>query len=224
MESNLVRANRADIGNKKAADEKNYRSGLTHHMLALLEEADGKNIEIGTVISTLSGGNHAVLIVFLSFPLCLPVSIPVISTTLGLALALVGLLLAIGREVWIPKFAAAKILPYDRLRHLIERLLRVSSRIDAWFHPRMSFFVSNKAIIRVHGSFVMLLGLVGAIPLPLPFNNFVAAFPVLLLGFSLLEEDGLLAILSYFTAIPFLIYYGALAYFGRAGFERLMSF
>jgi len=37
--------------------------------------------------------------------------------------------------------------------------------------------------------FVMSMGLVAAIPLPLPFINLVAAYPLLLLGLSLLEKD-----------------------------------
>ncbi len=75
---------------------------------------------------------------------------------------------------------------------------------------------------RIHGIFVMILGLVAAVPLPLPLNNLVAAFPVLLLGLSLLEKDGLAAIVSYLSAIPCLIYYGALLYLGYAGFEHLV--
>ena len=79
-------------------------------------------------------------------------------------------------------------------------------------------------MIRVHGIFVMVLGLTASIPLPLPFNNFVAAFPILLLGFSLLELDGALVIASYIAAIPFVLYYSALVYLGHAGFERWMGF
>jgi hypothetical protein len=96
--------------------------------------------------------------------------------------------------------------------------------MDRWFHPRMSLFATHKAMIRIHGIFVMLFGLVAAIPLPLPFNNLVAAFPILLLGLSLLEKDGLLAVVSYVAAIPFFLYYGALVYLGNAGFQRLMGF
>lgn len=193
-------------------------------MMILLESASGKNIDFGTVISIVSGGSHAVLMVFLSFPLCIPVGIPVLSTSLGLALSLVGFLMAIGRDIWIPKGIAAKVVPYDRLSHVIRRFLGISSRIDRWFHPRMSFFVKNSSMMRLHGIAVMFLGLVSAIPLPLPFNNFVAAFPILLLGFSLLEKDGLLAIVAYISTIPFFVYYSALLYLGNAGFRHLMGF
>ena len=193
-------------------------------MLAILEKADGNGIALGTIIATLSRRSHAVLIVFLSFPLCLPVGIPVLSTTLGLTLGLVGFLLAIGREIWIPKSIAAKVIPHKRLSYIIERLLRASERMERWFHPRMLFFATNGKMIRIHGLFVMLMGLTAAIPLPLPFNNLVAALPILLLGLSLLERDGVLVIVSYLASIPCFLYYGALLYLGHAGFQRLMGF
>jgi hypothetical protein len=135
--------------------------GLSHQMLAILEKANGNDIDLGTIIAAFSRNSHAVLIVFLSFPLCLPVGIPVLSTTLGLTLGLVGFLLAMGREIWIPKSIAAKVIPYKRLSYLIERLLRVSERMERWFHPRALFFASNGAMIRIHGMFTMLLGLTG---------------------------------------------------------------
>lgn len=133
-------------------------------------------------------------------------------------------LLAIGREVWIPKFIAEKVISYKRLSYVIERLLRASGRMERWFHPRMFFFATNGKMMRVHGSFVMLMGLTAAIPLPLPFNNLVAALPILLLGLSLLERDGILVIVFYLASIPCFIYYSALIYLGHAGFERLMGF
>jgi hypothetical protein len=200
------------------------RDGLSRQMLAILEKADGNGIALGTLITVLSQRSHAVLIVFLSFPLCLPVPIPVLSSTLGLTLGLAGFLLAIGRDVWIPKSMAEKVIPYKNLTHVIQRLLRTSKHLERWFHPRMLFFVTNSKMIRVHGIFVMLMGLTAAIPLPLPFNNLVAALPILLLGLSLLERDGVLVIVSYLASIPCFIYYGALIYLGHAGFEHLMKF
>jgi hypothetical protein len=196
---------------------------LSRQMLAILEKADGNDISLGPIIATLSRRSHAVLVVFLSFPLCLPVGIPVLSTTLGLMLGLVGFLLAIGRDVWIPKSIAAKVIHFERLSYVIERLLRASKRAERWFHPRMLFFATNGTMIRIHGIFVMLLGLTAAIPLPLPFNNLVAAMPILLLGLSLLERDGVLVIVSYLASIPYFLYYGALVYLGHAGFQCLMG-
>jgi hypothetical protein len=200
------------------------RDGLSRQLMAILEEADEKSITLGTVIAVLSRCSHAALIVFLSFPLCIPMGVPVFTTTLGLALALIGLLLAIGRDVWLPKYMTKRVIPYKNLSYVIQRLLRASARMERWFHPRLLFFATNSRMIRIHGVFVMLMGLTAAIPLPLPLNNLVAALPILLLGLSLLERDGVLVIVSYLASIPCFIYYGALIYLGHAGFEHLMGF
>jgi hypothetical protein len=222
--SSQVDAERRCIAEDSTASVDSKQDGLTPQMLAILEKADGNGIALGTIIATLSRRSHAVLFVFLSFPLCLPVGIPVLSTTLGLTLGLFGFLLAIGRDVWIPTFLAVKVIPHNRLSSIIKRLLRVSERMERWFHPRMLFFATNGTMIRTHGLFVMLMGLTAAIPLPLPFNNLVAALPILLLGLSLLERDGLLVIVSYLASIACFLYYGALVYLGHAGFQRLMGF
>lgn len=192
-------------------------------MMAILDNAGGNDITLGTVLHILSRYSHAALFVFLSFPLCIPVGVPVLSTTLGLALSLVGLLLALGREVRIPQSMARKIIPYKNLSSIIRRFLQISKRIERWFHPRLPFFVTNDKMIRIHGIFVMLMGFTAAIPLPLPLNNLVAALPILLLGLSLLENDGALVIASYLAAIPCFVYYGALIYLGNAGYRHLMG-
>jgi hypothetical protein len=198
--------------------------GLSRQMLSILEKAQGSDITLGSILSTFSRSGYAALVVFLSFPLCLPVGIPVLTATLGLIVGLVGFLLAIGREIWLPKFIAAKVIPYKSLSHVIERLLRASNRMERWFHPRMLFFATNSKMMRVHGLFILVLGLIASFPIPLPLNNLVAAFPALLLGLSLLERDGLLVIVSYLASIPCFLYYGALAYLGYAGFQRLLGF
>jgi hypothetical protein len=197
--------------------------GLSRQMLAILEKAQGNDMTLGSILATFSRSSHAAMIVFLSFPLCLPVGIPVLTAVLGLILALIGFLLAIGREIWIPKSIEAKIVSYKSLSYVIERLLRVSKRMERWFHPRILFFVTNSKMMRIHGLFILLMGLTASFPIPLPLNNLVAAFPILLLGLSLLERDGLLAIVSYLASIPCFIYYGALIYLGYAGFERLLG-
>jgi hypothetical protein len=198
--------------------------GLTHQMMAVLAKADGKSIALGSIVATLDQCSHAMLIVFLSFPLCLPMGIPVLSTTLGLTLGLVGFLLATGRDVRIPKSMATKVIPYKKLSYVIKRLLRVSKRMERWFHPRMPCFITNSKMIRIHGLFIMLMGITASVPIPIPFNNLVAALPILLLGLSLLEHDGLLVLASYLSSILCVVYYAALIYLGHAGFGRLMSF
>jgi hypothetical protein len=200
-----------------------HPEGLSHGILEVLTQAGGKSIELGRILGILSRHSHALLLVFLSFPLCLPVGIPVLSTTLGLTLGLVGFLLCIGAELRIPKYLAARAIPYERLNYIVLRLVRIANWVEKFLRPRMLTAVANPNIMRIHGLFAMFMGLLAAVPLPLPFNNMVAAFPILVLGFSLLGKDGMIAVVSYIAAIPCFIYYGTLIYLGYAGFQRLLG-
>ena len=93
--------------------------------------------------------------------------------------------------------------------------------MERWFHPRLFILGSNGPIVRLHGSVILLVGLIETLPLPFPFHNMVAAVPALLLGLSLLERDGILVVVSYLSAIPALIYYGGLLFLGREGLKFL---
>ena len=161
--------------------------------------------------------------VFLSFPLCLPVGIPVLTTVLGLTLVFVSLSLVLGRKPWLPQVLRAKSVPHERLAHIVERLIRISRRMERWLHPRLLILVANRPVICLHGVFTIAMALLAAIPVSLPLNNMVAALPILLLGLSLLERDGALVIVSYLAAIPCILYYGGLAFLGVKGLEHLMG-
>jgi hypothetical protein len=43
--------------------------------------------------------------------------------------------------------------------------------------------------------------LILALPLPIPLTNVLAAIPILILGFGLLEEDGIAIVIAYFFAL-----------------------
>ena len=103
--------------------------GLSHYMFDLLKQTGGRDIELGEIFRILSRHSHALLMVFLSFPLCLPVGIPVISTTLGLALGFIGLLLCIGGDLRVPRHLARKVVPNKRLVQITGKLLRVADRL-----------------------------------------------------------------------------------------------
>lgn len=196
---------------------------LSHQMQALLEKTAGKGASLGEIIDFFSRRSHAALMVLFSVPLCLPVGIPVLTTALGLTLACVGLFLALGREPRLPQVLRAKTVSHEKLAHIVERLVWITSRMERWLHPRLLALATNGPVIRLHGVFAMAMALLSAVPVSLPFNNMVAALPILLLGLSLLERDGLLVIVSYLAAIPCLLYYFGLVFLGIEGFKHLMG-
>jgi hypothetical protein len=91
-------AEKGSIAGSSTQSANGRLDGLSHQMLAVLKKAEGTGIAWGIIISVLSQRNHAAPMVFLSFPLCFPVGIPLFSTALGLVLGLVGFLMTIRNQ------------------------------------------------------------------------------------------------------------------------------
>ena len=196
---------------------------LSRQLQDLIRHAGGNDIQLEEILKFLSERSQALLIVFMSFPLCLPVGIPVLSTTLGLTLGSIGALICVGGELRLPRYLAVRTVQHRKLVHVIEKIAKATHPLERFLHPRLIAFSENGYAMRIHGLFIMCMGFLAAIPLPLQFNNMVAAFPVMLLGLSLLQRDGLFVIVSYIATIPCCIYYGSLAYFGYAGFKHILA-
>lgn len=196
---------------------------LSHQLQQMLEKSGGHDMTFGEVINSFGRRSHAVMMVFLSFPLCSPVGIPVLTTSLGVALSLICLFLALNRPPWMPRRIRDKIIPHDRLVHITERLLKMTQKVEHLLHPRLLKLASDGPIVRVHGAYAMVLALMAAMPLTLPLNNMIPALPVLLIGLALLERDGLLILIAYAASIGSFIYFGGLFLVIRELIERLLN-
>lgn len=196
---------------------------LSYQMQQLLQRASGADMTFGEVVQSFGKRSHAILMVFLSFPLCSPVGIPVLTSSLGVALALVCLFLALNRPPWMPRRLRDKVIQHDKLVHITQRLLRMINAIEHLLHPRLLALASNGPVVRFHGAYTMVLALMAATPLTLPLNNLIPAFPILLIGLALLERDGLLIILAYVVSIFSFAYFGGIIYVIREIIERLIG-
>lgn len=199
------------------------KPGLSEELRQFLNQAETSSISYESVLRGLSRSSHSLLLIIFSFPLCFPVGIPVVTTLLGLMCATVGLFLFLDKPPWIPQKLRSRSISPTKFSKQMRRVLRVTLAAEKVLHPRLSWIAGNGIACGVHGLYVFVLGLIAAIPLPLPLGNFVAAFPVLLMGLGLAEKDGLVILLAYFAGIPCFLYYGALAFLGLEGVEHLMK-
>ncbi|GMV92882.1 MAG: hypothetical protein AMXMBFR82_26600 [Candidatus Hydrogenedentota bacterium] len=190
---------------------------LSEDIRVLLERADGKPMAFGTILNAFPRRTHAMLLVFLSFPMCLPITIP-----LGAFVAFVALFLFIGRPPWIPRRLREKQIPYARLVSVSNRLLRTLARLERLLHPRLEVLSGNSYVIRIHAVTIFVLALIVVLPLPIFFANMVAAVPIFLIALGLLERDGYFIIAGYVAISLTVAYYGGLALLGREGFEQLL--
>jgi hypothetical protein len=121
-----------------------------------------------------------------------------LSTPFGLAIALMGLQMMIGRvRPWLPKRARRRELSMamlDRVAGLLARRTRwlvkaTRRRWEGLIRPRVIGF----------GIFVLAFGL--ALPLPIPGSNWVFLIPLFIYAVGLLERDGVWILIGHIAML-----------------------
>jgi hypothetical protein len=161
----------------------------------LIRDLGDRDLQVGELVDRAAEAGFGFLIGILSL-----IAIPFVgvSTPFGLAIALVGIQLVIGRErPWLPRRARARTLT----RHMLERVSGLLARRTHWL-ARLTRRRWELAIMRrVVGIGVVVLALGLALPLPFPGSNLVFLIPLFVYAVGLLERDGLWIVLGHVGAV-----------------------
>lgn len=179
----------------------------------VLKEADGKEIDVKTLMRILAGRGYPALLVLIGLPFCFPLQIPGFSTPFGLLLAFMGIRIAFGRAIHCPEFLNKK-LQYSTLEKLVAGTLKVLDKTKPFLKERWTFLARTPFLHSIHGFFVFLLGITLALPLPIPFTNILVAIPIVCLGLGLLEDDGLFVLIGYLLTIIAVAFFGSIIWYG----------
>jgi hypothetical protein len=133
-----------------------------------------------------------------------------LSTPFGLAIALVGVQLVIGRErPWLPKRARARKLSM----HMLDRALALLAKRPArWLGKSTKRRWELLIRPRLVGLGIVLLALGLALPLPIPGSNMIFLAPLFIYAVGLLERDGLWIVIAHVGALidmTLLVVFGA---------------
>lgn len=157
----------------------------------------GESVTLGSLVRALEGRSHALLILVLVVPFLQPIPLPGISTIFGLAIAAIGMQMALGRPPWLP----ARLREQRISRELLGRIGRIGralfQRFERFIKPRGRFFHAHPGMRRTTGAAILGAGLLLSLPLPIPVSNFLPALSIALLSLGSLEEDGLVVVLGF---------------------------
>ncbi|NOU36782.1 MAG: exopolysaccharide biosynthesis protein [Kiritimatiellaceae bacterium] len=163
------------------------------------------------------------LTAFLTLIFMVPVSIPGVSTVFGAAILLIGVCRLLGRNLWIPKRIAQRVLPSDKLRaglnqgsvwvHRLERISR-PHRLKWLTSAGVTDTINNCSLI---AGAVLLMAPFGLIP----FSNTLPALALLFFAIGLLQRDGLCILLGHLSNIVTVIYFVILVVGGSAAIREL---
>ncbi|HMG21340.1 MAG TPA: exopolysaccharide biosynthesis protein, partial [Kofleriaceae bacterium] len=132
-----------------------------------------------------------------------------LSTPFGLAIALLGGQLMIGRrQPWLPARARRRPLTMT----MLDRVLRLLARRTRWL-TRLSRRRWEPVIQpRVIGLGIVVLALGLALPLPIPLSNLVFLIPLFMYSIGVLERDGAWIVLGHLATlidVALLVVFGA---------------
>lgn len=179
----------------------------------LQKEAKDKPISIKKILEILSGRGRALIFIFLSLPFCQPIQIPGMSTPFGLVIAFVALKMAFGGHLWLPKSVLSKTVTPDTLQKIADKSLLVIRKVQPWIHPRLSWACHSPPMKIANSLIIFILGIVLALPLPIPLSNLTAAWSIFLIALGMLEDDGIFVLLGYSVALITIVFLVAVAFF-----------
>ncbi|MGF1514604.1 MAG: exopolysaccharide biosynthesis protein [Elainellaceae cyanobacterium] len=133
------------------------------------------------------------LLVLLALPSALPVPAPGYSIPFGILIVLLALQLAVGRQnPWFPEWIRGRHIGLKQTQRILSAGLPWLKRLEALSRPRMSAICTSPAGRAALGIAIALMGISMMIPLPL--TNTFPAIGVFIVGFSLIEDDGLVGL------------------------------
>ena len=150
----------------------------------------------------------------LAAPFLLPLTVPGMSTILGLPMLLIGFAVMVSRLPWLPERLLNRSLPAPTVRSVLGRVRGWSERFEHLVRPRLLGMTGSPAINFVNGALVIAAVVLLMAPIPLvPFVNSLPALAIILLCFGMAERDGIVITLGYLATIVSAFYVGGLVYF-----------
>lgn len=181
-------------------ERKDFRT-LEENFLLLQEKGQSQDLSLGDILDILAGKGRPILLILLTLPFCLPIQIPGFSTPFGILIAWMGLRIILGKKIWIPKKLASRKIPSHIVEKITQKTLLFIKKVKPWIHPRLTSLCHFPLFKKVNGLLVLFLGFLLSLPLPIPFSNLVAAWPILFIGLGALEDDGVFILIGYFLSL-----------------------
>jgi len=149
----------------------------------------------------------------LAAPFLLPITVPGMSTVLGLPMLLIGFAVMVSRLPWLPGRLLNRSLPAATVRNVLAKVRSWAERFEHLVKPRLLGLTGGRAINFVNGALVIVAVLLLMAPIPfVPFVNSLPAFAIILLCFGMAERDGFVIAFGYLMTLVSAVYIAGLVF------------
>ena len=191
-----------------------HPQSLSDELHELAERFKHHAVTVDEVIGVLGDRAYTLLIILFALPFGSPVTLPGMSTPLGLMIAIMAGRFALGLPPWLPQKLRRTQLTPGFFPRLLEGASKIIELIERVLCARMPRLTATPRLVRLHAVMVCLAGCILLVPAPIPFSNTLPALGVLLGAAGVMERDGLAILAGYvFTALG-IAYFALIALMG----------
>ncbi|MDA9589294.1 MAG: exopolysaccharide biosynthesis protein [Opitutae bacterium] len=155
-------------------------------------EANEGGPTIGELTNAVGDKGFGVLLMLLALPSALPIPAPGYSIPFGVAMAIIAIQIFIGRQsIWLPK----RIMAFRVHPRLANKMLKSGAaflrRIETLIKPRLRWMHSRAG----HSALAIIICIMAILMMiPIPGTNTLPAMAIFIIGVSMSEEDGFIAL------------------------------
>lgn len=160
--------------------------------LRVVAASDTDKLTFSGLIEAMGPGAHRLLILMLTLLNMIP-GPPGFGGTLAWTTFAVALAMVLGRTIRLPRIIGNRKLPVGPLLKASEQVVKVTAIIARFSRPRLRWMTGAAATVP-YGIFTMAISL--AMTIPIPFANAVPNVGLCVLAFSMLNRDGLGAMIG----------------------------
>jgi hypothetical protein len=191
-----------------------FRNPEKRLSVALAEAAaavQGHAVTLRELLGYIGEQGLLVFCAVLAAPFLFPVSLPFMSTALGLPMLLIGFAVTVNRVPWLPERLLDHALPSATVQQVLKRVTRWAERVEHLIRPRLLALTGSPQINVLNGGLLLLSVLLLMAPLPLlPFANTLPGIAIMLLALGMAERDGVVLLCGYLLALLSTAYIGLL--------------
>ncbi|MGF1542403.1 MAG: exopolysaccharide biosynthesis protein [Pleurocapsa sp.] len=157
------------------------------------EEAREDKVTLADILGLAGERIFGFLFVILALPSALPVPAPGYSIPFGIALFILALQMAMGRDrPWLPEKILHGSMSLKRVQGFVKKGIPWLQRIEALTKPRLAYICTTLAGKTIIGIALALMSI--SMMIPIPGTNTIPAVGIFVTGFGLIEDDGIISL------------------------------
>ena len=182
------------------------REPLSNTLKKMVGAGDGCPRTLNALLSGTGGRGIFLVLVFLSLPFCLPI-LPGVSTPFGIAIILLAVRKMFNLPGRLPSIIGDKEFERDTFDSILNNSVKVLNSFEKVVHPRFGDWLGGVLARILNSVTILIMGILMALPLPVPLTNTIPAWAILIIAVSTAEADGALIWLGYLCALGSVVYF-----------------